>query len=270
MKQLVTVEWLAKRLDDERLVVVDASIMASRGLEQGIPGAVRFDIDGEMSRADRGVHAMLPPKQFERALRRLGIRKGDRVVAYDADGIFSSARAWWMLRGAGIRAAVLDGGLPAWSAAGHPLGEVRDDLGREGDVEVRWDLTRFRDAGWVERRLRSGDPVLDARSAARFAGDEPEPRSGVRRGHIPGSHSVPFTSLQHEDGRMLPAKRLRSILADAVVDAEQPLTASCGSGVSACVIALAAEIAGFKHISVYDGSWAEWGADDSGRDVAIG
>ena len=125
MKHLVTVEWLASQLGNERIVVVDASIMGSRGQRLGIPGAIRFDIDGSLSRSDRGVHAMLPAKQFERELRRLGLRRGDRVIAYDADGIFSSARAWWMLRAAGIRAAVLDGGLPAWKQAGRARSEER-------------------------------------------------------------------------------------------------------------------------------------------------
>ena len=266
MKHLVDVEWLAKRLDRTDLVVVDASIMGSANQQDGIPGAIRFDIDGALS---RGVHDMLPPRQFERELRRLGIRAGDRIVAYDADGIFSSARAWWMLRSAGISAAVLDGGLPAWRAAGHAVAPVAEDLDREGDVEVRWESTRFRNARFVERRLNAGDPVLDARSAERFTGEVEDPREGVRAGHIPGAKSLPFTELER-DGHMLPVKELRERIAEHVKFAEQPLTASCGSGVSACVIALAATLAGHKHVSVYDGSWADWGAEHSGRPIATG
>lgn len=266
MKNLVDVAWLAKRLDRPNLVVVDASIMGSANQPEGIPGAVRFDIDGALS---RGIHDMLPPRQFETQLRKLGLRAGDKVVAYDADGVFSSARAWWMLRSAGIQAAVLDGGLPAWKAAGHDLTPVAETLDREGDVEVSWESTRFRNARFVERRIESGDPVLDARSADRFRGEAPEPRAGVRSGHIPGAKSLPYADLT-KDGFMLPVAELKQRIDEHVRFPQQPLTASCGSGISACVIALAATLAGHKHVSVYDGSWADWGAEGSGRPVATG
>lgn len=266
MKHLVDVDWLAQRLDRDNLVVVDASAMGSANQAEGIPGAIRFDLDGVLS---RGIHDMLPPRQFERELRALGIRAGDRVVAYDADGIFSSARAWWMLRAAGVQAAVLDGGLPAWKAAGHELAPVADKLDREGNVEVRWESTRFRNARFVERRLQAGDPVLDARSADRFTGDAPDPRAGVRAGHIPGARNVPYTDLL-DNGRMLPVAELRQRLSGHIRYREQPLTASCGSGITACIIALAATLAGHKHVSIYDGSWADWGAENSGRPVATG
>lgn len=268
MKHLVSVDWLAKHLNDPNLVVVDASVMDARGQELGIPGAVRFDIDDRFSR-DGGVHEMLAPNRFEQELRRLGIREGDRIVAYDAKGIFSSARAWWMLRAADIKAAVLDGGLPAWREAGHSLEPVADDLGREGDVDVCWEVSRFRNSRWVERRLAQGDPVLDARSPERFRGEEEDPRDDVRAGHIPGSKNLHYASLQI-DGRMLPQEQLRERILAHVDAQEQPLTASCGSGVTACVIALAATLAGHKHVSIYDGSWAEWGANDSGHPVATG
>src|SRR5690606_34790885 len=154
MRDLVDVDWLAEHLHDDALVVVDASMPPPGSSDplpsDGIPGAVRFDIEGSMSRqsdADGlgpvGVHDMLAPDDFERALRDLGIRAGDRVVAYDAAGMFSSARAWWMLRAAGIDAAVLDGGLPAWLAAGHPLAPVAESLGLTGDVTVHWDASAF-------------------------------------------------------------------------------------------------------------------------------
>ena len=278
MRDLVTVDWLADHLHDDDLVVVDAS-MAPLGTDDplpadGIPGAVRFDIDGQLSRHDEadglgpvGVHDMLAPADFERALRDLGIRAGDRVVAYDAAGMFSSARAWWMLRAAGIDAAVLDGGLPAWVEAGHPLAPVAASTGREGDVAVEWDVSAFVDADVTAAALASGDAaVLDARSAGRFTGEEPDPREGVRAGHMPGAGSLHYAALA-PDGRMLPPDALAARLQQAA--GERPIIASCGSGVTAAVVALAATLAG-RSASVYDGSWSEWGRADSGRPVVQG
>lgn len=275
MDALVTVDWLAQHLHDDDLVVLDAS-MAPPGSDQplpaeGIPGAVRFDIEGRMSRQDAsdgqgpvGVHDMLAAADFERELRALGIRDGDRVVAVDAIGIFSSARAWWMLRAAGIDAAVLDGGLPAWVEAGHPVGPVAASTGRAGDVTVVWDASTFVDADTTAEALERGDiAVLDARSSARFSGADPDPRVGVRAGHMPGARSLPYATLA-PDGRMLPPAALAERLRDAAGDA--PIIASCGSGVTASVIALAATRAG-RPVAVYDGSWSQWGSDDSGRPV---
>ncbi|MET4098709.1 thiosulfate/3-mercaptopyruvate sulfurtransferase [Agrococcus sp. UYP10] len=275
MRDLVTVDWLADHLHDDDLVVVDAS-MAPPGSgdplpDDGIPGAVRFDIDGAMSRHDEadglgpvGVHDMLAPSDFERALRGLGIRAGDRVVAYDAAGLFSSARAWWMLRAAGVDAAVLDGGLPAWTEAGHPTAPILASLGRPSDLTVAWDASAFVDADVTAAALASGDAaVLDARSPSRFSGAEPDPREGVRAGHMPGADSLHYASIA-PDGRMLPVEALAERLRSAA--AERPIIASCGSGVTAAVLALAATITG-REVTVYDGSWSEWGRDDSGRSV---
>lgn len=267
MRDLVDVDWLAEHLHDRGLVVVDASIAMFGVQGDGIPGAVRFDIDGPFSSHDGdGAHTMPAPDAFERALRAIGVREGDRVVAYDATGLVSSARAWWMLRAAGIDAAVLDGGLPAWEAAGLPTEPVRASTGRPGDVVVRWREGAFVDARAVDDALAEGCAVLDARSAARFAGETPEPRPGVRSGHIPGARSLPFSELAPQ-GRMLPVAALAARLDEATGDA--PIVASCGSGVTASVIALAATLAG-REAAVYDGSWAEWGAEHSGRPVATG
>jgi len=273
MRDLVTVDWLADHLHDDDLVVVDAS-MAPPGSgdplpDDGIPGAVRFDIDGAMSRHDEadglgqvGVHDMLAPADFERALRGLGIRAGDRVVAYDAAGLFSSARAWWMLRAAGVDAAVLDGGLPAWTEAGHATAPVLASLGRASDLTVAWDASAFVDADATAAALAGGDAaVLDARSPSRFSGVEPDPREGVRAGHMPGADSLHYASIA-PDGRMLPAAALAERLRAAA--GERPVIATCGSGVTAAVLALAATLTG-REATVYDGSWSEWGRDDSGR-----
>ncbi|GAA1423428.1 3-mercaptopyruvate sulfurtransferase [Agrococcus citreus] len=278
MRDLVDVDWLAEHLHDDALVVVDAS-MAPPGSNDplptdGIPGAVRFDVEGRMSRqsdADGlgpvGVHDMLAPDDFERALRDLGIRAGDRVVAYDAAGMFSSARAWWMLRAAGVDAAVLDGGLPAWLAAGHPLAPVAESLGRAGDVAVRWDASAFVDADTTAAALESGAAaVLDARSPARFSGAEPDPRAGVRPGHMPGARSLHYATVA-PGGRLRPADELAELLASAA--GERPIVATCGSGVTAAVVALAATLTG-REATVYDGSWSDWGRADSGRPIATG
>lgn len=275
MDALVTVAWLARHLQDDDLVVLDAS-MAPPGSDEplpsdSIPGAVRFDIDGRMSRQDAsdgqgpvGVHDMLAPHDFERELRALGIRDGDRVVAVDAMGIFSSARAWWMLRAAGIDAAVLDGGLPAWVESGHPVAPVSVSTGRTGDVTVEWDATAFVDADDTAAALAVGDrAVLDARSPGRFSGEEPEPRAAVRAGHMPGARSLPSASLA-PDGRMLAPAALSARLRDAA--GEAAIIASCGSGVTAAVIALAATRVG-RPVAVYDGSWSQWGHRESGRPV---
>lgn len=278
MHALVTVDWLAEHLGDDDLVVVDAS-MAPPGSadplpEEGIPGAVRFDIDGVMSRQDAtdglgpvGAHDMLAPADFERELRRIGLRAGDRVVAYDAAGIYSSARAWWMLRAAGIDAAVLDGGLPAWVAAAHPLAPVAESTGRQGDVTVVWDASALVGAEVTAAALASGTAaVLDARSPSRFSGAEPDPRAGVRSGHMPGAVSLHYGVLA-PGGRMLPVDELGRLLRDAA--GERPIVASCGSGVTASVVALAATLVG-RDAAVYDGSWSEWGHEGSGRPVVTG
>lgn len=278
MRDLVTVDWLADHLRDDDLVVVDAS-MAPPGSgdplpEHGIPGAVRFDIEGAMSRRDEadglgpvGTHEMLAPADFERALRALGIRPGDRVVAYDAAGLFSSARAWWMLRAAGIPAAVLDGGLPAWVLAGHPTAPVATALDRPSDLTVAWDATAFVDADATAAALASGTAaVLDARSPGRFRGAEAEPRAGVRSGHMPGAASLHYASIAPA-GRMLPVDELDARLAAEA--GERPVIATCGSGVTAAVLALAATLTG-REATVYDGSWSEWGDAGSGRPVVTG
>lgn len=283
MRDLVSVDWLAEHLGADGLVVVDAS-MAPPGTDEplpetGIPGAVRFDIDAAFSRqagldgmgADGlgpvGVHDMLAPAELEQRLRAIGLRAGDRVVAYDAAGLYSSARAWWMLRAAGIDAAVLDGGLPAWVEAGHPLAPVAESTGRTGDVTVVWDASAIVDADATAAALASGEAaVLDARSPSRFSGEEPDPREGVRAGHMPGAVSLHYGALA-PGGRMLPTDALAQRLREAA--GERPIIASCGSGVTASVVALAATLVG-RQASVYDGSWSEWGHAGSGRPVAAG
>ncbi|MFJ3926856.1 sulfurtransferase [Streptomyces sp. NPDC090022] len=270
---LVGTDWLAERLGRPGLVVLDASVGAHRGAGRRIPGARPFDLDGALSdHAGAVPHTMPGAQQFGEALRALGVDDAATVVVYDGAGIYSSARAWWMLRAMGFdRAAVLDGGLPAWEAAALPVEDVPAAYdGPRGDFTARPRPGLIVDAGAVARAL--ADPaalVLDARTRGRFEGTAPEPRPGLRGGHMPGAAGLPFGELQTEDGRMLPPDRLRTAFAALAGDRER-LYFSCGSGVTACVLALGADLAGYRELAVYDGSWSEWGLPSSARPVATG
>lgn len=258
---LVGVGWLAPRLGTPGLVVLDASVGAHRGADRRIPGARTFDIDGALSDPSSPVpHTMPGADRFVRELRALGVGDTDTVVVYDAAGVYSSARAWWMLRAMGFdRAAVLDGGLPAWAGAGLPVEEgAPGPAPAPGDFTARPRAGLFADSADVVAALAEpGTAVLDARSRERFSGAAPEPRAGLRGGHMPGAVNLPFGELQHE-GRMRPAAELRAVFGDLVGERER-LVLSCGSGVTACVLALGAELAGYRGTAVYDGSWSEWG-----------
>lgn len=256
---VVDVDWLADHLAE--VLVVDASIMGERGAATGIPGARRFDLDGPLSDPDADLpHTMLCAQDFAERLGELGIDDDAVVVAYDRQGLFSSARAWWMLRAAGVGTPyVLDGGLPAWIAAGHPEGPLEEHPQPVAPPQVALDPTAFIDADDVARRLASRDgTVADARSAERFAGAAEEPRPGLRRGHMPGAVSLPFSELA-PGGHLLPAPQLEQLLTERLGDTG-PVAFSCGSGVSACVGALAAVAAGWddRELTIYDGSWSDW------------
>ncbi|MFF1559681.1 sulfurtransferase [Streptomyces sp. NPDC058279] len=259
---LIGAERLAVRLLEPDLVLFDASVGAWRGADRRIPGARPFDLDGALS--DHGSplpHTMPTPARFEEAMRDLGLGEGDTVVVYDGAGIHSSARAWWMLRAMGFdRAAVLDGGLPAWQAAGLPLentGPAYD--GPRGSFTARPRPGLLVDADTVAAALTDpGAAVLDARSRERFAGTAPEPRPGLRGGHMPGAVNLPFTELRAPGGLMRPPGELREAFRASAGERER-LYLSCGSGVTACVLALGAELAGYRQTAVYDGSWSEWG-----------
>lgn len=264
---LVGADWLAARIAAADLVVLDASVGAHREAGWRIPGARRFDIDGAMSDGAGSLpHTMPGARRFTEEMRTLGVDGTDTVVVYDAAGIYSSARAWWMLRAMGFdRVAVLDGGLPAWTAAGLPVEERAQGAGCvKGGADPAGDFTaRPRDGmlvGSGEVVAALADPrsaVLDARSRERFAGTGAEPRPGLRPGHMPGALNLPFGEIQR-DGRMLPADELRASFG-TLAGERQRLVVSCGSGVTACVLALGAELAGYGEVSVYDGSWSEWG-----------
>ncbi|MFJ7773907.1 sulfurtransferase [Streptomyces yangpuensis] len=270
---LVGADWLAARLGDPALVVFDASVGAHRAAARRIPGARPFDLDGALSdHAAAAPHTMPGAAGFTEALRSLGLDDTDTVVVYDGAGVYSSARAWWMLRAMGFdRAAVLDGGLPAWTAAGLPVedGGPRYE-GARGSFTARPRPGLLIDAEEVAATL--ADPaaaVLDARTRERFEGTAPEPRPGLRGGHMPGAVSLPFGELQRPDGLMRPAPELRAAF-EAAAGGRERLRFSCGSGVTACVLALGADLAGYRDLAVYDGSWSEWGLPSPLRPVATG
>ncbi|MGW1229652.1 sulfurtransferase [Streptomyces sp. NPDC002530] len=269
---LVSPEWLAARLGRPGVRVFDASVGAHRGAPARIPGARPFDLDGALSDpASPLPHTMPDAARFTREMRALGLHDGDTAVVYDAAGLYSAARAWWMLRAMGFdRVAVLDGGLPGWTAAGLPTEEgVPDGPPARGDFTAVPRPGLFVDAEEVAAALT--DPaaaVCDARSRERFRGTAPEPRPGLRGGHMPGAVNLPFTEVQHE-GRMRPAAELRALF-DALAPGRSRLLFSCGSGVTACVPALAAALAGRGGAAVYDGSWSEWGLPSEDRPVVTG
>ncbi|MFD9123710.1 sulfurtransferase [Kitasatospora sp. NPDC059571] len=259
---LVPADWLAERLHHPDLVVLDAGVGAHRGAARRIPGARAFDLDGALSDHDGPLpHTMPGPDDLTRELRALGLHDRSTVVVYDGEGLYSAARAWWMLRAAGFdRAAVLDGGLPAWTAAGLPCEPEAPAAAapEPGTFTARPRPGYLVDRAAVEAALADdGTAVLDARSRERYAGQVEEPRPGLRRGHMPGAVNLPFTDLR-ADGRMRSADELRALFA-AAAGPRRRLVFSCGSGVTACVLALGAELAGYRDLAVYDGSWSEWG-----------
>ena len=266
---LVSTEWLAARLDRSDLRVVDGSWYlpqsgrdgADEHAEGHIPGAVFFDLDASSDPAATLPHMLPAPDDFAARMSRLGLDDGNIVVVYDGSGVnLSAPRVWWMFRTFGHRAtAVLDGGLGKWKAEGRPLerGAIQP---RPGRFTARLDSSRVRHLADIvaDLGLRS-EQVVDMRSAERFEGTQAEPRVGVRSGHIPGSLSVPFTELVAPDGTVLPPQVLRERLEAAGLDLRLPIVATCGSGTSACSLVLGLELLGHESVTVYDGSWTEWG-----------
>ncbi|HEX2885036.1 3-mercaptopyruvate sulfurtransferase [Vineibacter terrae] len=273
---LVSTEWLAAHLDAPDVRVVDGSFYLpaqnrdakAEYAAQHIPGAVFFDID-EIADSDSPLPHMMPsPEKFSSRVRRLGLGDGVRVVVYDGNPMMGACRVWWMFRAFGHKdVAVLDGGLPKWQREGRPVTD-EPAMPRERHFTARLDSTLVRDAAQVKRLLDSkAEQVVDARAAPRFRGEAPEPRPGLRLGHMPGALNLPYADLiDARSGTMLPQEALKQRLAAAGIDATRKVTASCGSGVSACVVALGLYLTGAREAAIYDGSWAEWG---SREDTAI-
>lgn len=267
---LVSAAWLAERIDEPDLRIFDATMFLpgdprnAKALyaERRIPGAIFFDID-EISYTESNLPHMLPSAaKFASRMKKLGVGDGARVVVYDNQGLFSAARVWWTFRVMGHDdVAVLDGGFPAWERGGHPIetGAPQQRMERHFTPRMRTDLVR--DVNDVRRVVADGKTqILDARPAPRFRGEAAEPRSGLRSGHMPGATSVPASSLLDENGLMRSRGELARIFSDSQVDASQPAICSCGSGVTAAIIALALARLGRWDAAIYDGSWAEWGS----------
>ncbi len=270
MDVMVETDRLAAQLGDADQCIIDASWFlptdARTGresyLEGHIPGAVFFDIDDVADRTSGLPHTLPTAEAFAEAVGALGISNDSRVIVYDAQGVISAPRVWWMFRTFGHdRVAVLNGGQPKWIAEGRPM-ESGEKTTSSALFSARLKPAQLRDVDAVRGFMDSGaEQIVDARSAGRYSGTEPEPRAGVRSGHIPGSVNLPFTELLAH-GQLQTPDGVRAALACAGVSAESPITASCGSGVTACVLGLALSSIGNENWAVYDGSWTEWGSRD--------
>jgi thiosulfate/3-mercaptopyruvate sulfurtransferase len=268
-KTLVSTEWLAAHLKDPDLRVLDATWFLPNDGRVGraeynamhIPGARFFDIDEISDHRSELPHMVPPVEKFMSRMRAMGVGDGHQVVVYDAHGLFSAARVWWLFRLMGQdNIAVLDGGLPKWLAEGRETEDMAPII-RDRHMTVRVQNQMVRDVTQVSSASKLGDhEILDARAAARFRGDAPEPRQGLRAGHIPGAKSVPFSTLLKDDQTLKSPDELRAIFESAGVDLAKPTITSCGSGVTAAVLNLALEQIGKTDHALYDGSWAEWGA----------
>jgi len=269
MNPLVSTDWLAARLDDADIAVLDATWFmpgaprdaGAEYAERHIPGTGFFDIDKVCDLASDLPHMLADPADFAVAARRLGVNQGSRVVVYDAHGLFSAPRLWWNFRAMGhADTVVLDGGLLKWRAEGRPL-ESGWRPAIHGDFKSRPDAALVRELNGVRAAVQAGDEqILDARSAERFTGAAPEPRAGLRGGHMPGAFNLPWSSLVRADGTLLPADALRDAFQATGIDLRGPITTSCGSGISASLLVLALARLGRRDVAVYDGSWSEWGA----------
>jgi thiosulfate/3-mercaptopyruvate sulfurtransferase len=263
----VTPEWLQERLGQPGLKIVDGSWYLPaqkrdprREYDSGhIPGAVFFDQDEVVDPESSLPHALPSPEVFARFAGAMGIAADDTVVVYDGPGAFTAPRVWWMFRVMGARNVfILEGGGDGWKSAGRP---VTDEPTRIAPnvFDARFDAARVASLDEMRRIVESGSAeIADARPSGRFTGADPEPRAGMRSGHMPGAHSVPALSLV-KDGRLLPSDILRQKFEEAGVDLSKPVVTSCGSGVTAAVLTLALETLGHKENRLYDGSWSEWG-----------
>ena len=269
MEPLVTTGWLAEELGKPDLIVFDATKYLPNEPKDGhaeflaahIPGARYFDIDA-IADADTDLPHMVPtPGRFAKLMGQLGVGNGSHVVFYDPKGLASAARGWWLMGLFGHdNAAVLDGGLPKWLKEGLATQSGEPPATPPATFRPDYRAARLRGVGDMLHNIETrAELVLDARAAGRFTGATPEPRAGMRSGHIPDSANIPYTELLHADGTFRPVAELRARFAQAGADGSRSPVTSCGSGVTACILTLGLRLAGLPEGAVYDGSWTEWG-----------
>jgi len=263
---IVDTAWLAARFSEAGLRVVDASWSMAESARDAyrrahIPGALFLDLDSVADPAATLPHTLAPPAHFGAVVGALGISRQDTVVVYDRAGLHTAPRAWWLFKAYGHeRVTVLDGGLPKWLAEGRPV-ESGNTAALSGHYEADEPWPHACTQAEVLAACRDGAQIVDARSPGRYRGDEPEPRPGLRSGHIPGSRNIPYTRLlDGADGTLLDSARLKEVFRQAQVDLSRPIICTCGSGVTACVVRLALARLGATGARIYDGSWTEWGS----------
>ncbi|MCL4765148.1 MAG: 3-mercaptopyruvate sulfurtransferase [Hyphomicrobiaceae bacterium] len=277
---VVETDWLAAHLDAPDLVVLDGSWhLPAEGRDpraeysqEHITGALFFDIDEISDESSRLPHMLPSTVKFASRMKRMGIGDGMRIVVYDTAGMFSAARVWWTFRVMGHEdVAVLDGGLPKWKAEGRPVTAEPPAPRSPRHFTPRFNASLVRDLGDMKRLVAGGTAqIADARGPGRFSGAEPEPRAGLRGGHMPGAGNVHYARLLRPDGTLKPVPELRQAFADAGIDPAKPVVTTCGSGVSAAVLSLALALIGQPDSGLYDGSWSEWGQESAGTPVEQG
>ena len=261
MNPLVSIDWLYQHINEPNLVILDASIKKAINTSKQIKNARFLGLKNKFSDTNAEFpNTMLSPVFFLEAARDLGINNDSVIVVYDSVGIYSSARVWWMFKAMGhCNVAVLDGGLPAWITAGFPIDKLQNYSGDKGDFSGDYNSEFFYNFDNVLDAIKDNNKlILDARSIERFNGTVPEPRKGLRSGHIPNSKSLSYALLQ-ENGKMKSKEEITALFKEVTAN-DKKLIFSCGSGVTACILALGAELAGIRNTAVYDGSWTEWGA----------
>ena len=276
---IVETDWLESHLASPDLIVLDGSWhlptekrdASAEYLEEHIPGALFFDIDYFSDEKSDLPHMLPSTVKFASRMKKMGIGDGARIVVYDTSGIFSAARVWWTFRAMGHRdVAVLNGGLRKWKAEGRPLEDGMAPRRTERHYTPLQNAEIIRDVDDMKALIKKpGAQIVDARPAGRFEGRDPEPRPGLRSGHIPGSKSVPSQSLLRPDGTLKSLAELEALFKSVGIDPKKPVVTTCGSGVTASMLALALAVIGQTNAAVYDGSWAEWGKEN-GLPVATG